>query len=241
MLASGIAELVSLGAVLPFLAVLSEPEILWQHWLVQALAVRFSWTTPSEIVLPVTMAFAMATLLTALIRLTNLWLNGRLAAVVGSDFSCEAYRRTLYQPYGVHLQRNSASVITSITTQIGLTVVALNYLLQLITSCVVATGLIIGLVLIDASVALAAAILFSTTYVLLALNSRRELGHNSRRIVEATTQQLKALQEGLGAIRDVILDGNQSTYFQIYRHSIFRKLVGSQAVKYLNLVSKWCY
>jgi len=24
----------------------------------------------------------------------NLWLNGRLAAAVGSDLSCEAYRRT---------------------------------------------------------------------------------------------------------------------------------------------------
>ena len=38
MLASGGAELVSLGAVLPFLAVLSDPERLWQQPLVQALA-----------------------------------------------------------------------------------------------------------------------------------------------------------------------------------------------------------
>ena len=107
MLASGIAELVSLGAVLPFLAVLSEPEMLWQQWPVKAIASRFSWTTPNEIVWPVTIAFVMAALLTALVRLTNLWLNGRLAAAVGSDLSCEAYRRTLYQPYSVHLQRNS--------------------------------------------------------------------------------------------------------------------------------------
>ena len=219
MLASGMAELVSLGAVLPFLAVLSEPEMLWQQWPVKALASWFSWTTPNEIVWPVTIAFAIAALLTALIRLTNLWLNGRLAAAVGSDLSCEAYRRTLYQPYSVHLQRNSSDVITSITTQIGLTVVAINYLLQLITSCLVAIGLITGLVIIDASVALSAAILFSSTYVLLALNSRRELGRNSRRIAEATTQQLKALQEGLGAIRDVLLDGNQSTYFEIYKQA----------------------
>ena len=219
MLASGMAELVSLGAVLPFLAVLSEPEMLLQQWPVKALASWFSWTTPNEIVWPFTIAFAIAALLTALIRLTNLWLNGRLAAAVGSDLSCEAYRRTLYQPYSVHLQRNSSDVITSITTQIGLTVVAINYFLQLITSCLVAIGLITGLVIIDASVALSAAILFSSTYVLLALNSRRELGRNSRRIAEATNQQLKALQEGLGAIRDVLLDGNQSTYFEIYKQA----------------------
>ena len=40
MLASGGAELVSLGAVLPFLAVLSDPQRLWQQPMVQALAAR---------------------------------------------------------------------------------------------------------------------------------------------------------------------------------------------------------
>ena len=80
-------------------------------------------------------------------------------------------------------------------------------------------GVIAGLVIIDASVALAAAIIFSSTYVLLALNLRRELGRNSRRIADATNQRIKALQEGLGAIRDVLLDGNQSTYFKIYKQA----------------------
>ena len=31
--------------------------------------------------------------------------------------------------------------------------------------------------------------------------------------------QLKALQEGLGAIRDVLLDGSQPTYLQIYQQA----------------------
>jgi len=94
MLASGGAELMSLGAVLPFLAVLSDPERLWQQPLVQALAGRVGFTEASELLLPATLAFAAAAVLAALIRLANLWLNGRLAAAVGSDLSCEAYRRT---------------------------------------------------------------------------------------------------------------------------------------------------
>ena len=51
-----------------------------------------------------------------------------------------SYRRTLYQPYEVHVQRNSAEVITGTTTQINQTVAALNALLQLITSSVVVVG-----------------------------------------------------------------------------------------------------
>ena len=48
MLASGVAELVSLGAVVPFLAVLSDPERLWQHELVQDLAPQLGFTPSSE-------------------------------------------------------------------------------------------------------------------------------------------------------------------------------------------------
>ena len=217
MLASGGAELVSLGAVLPFLAVLSDPERLWQQPLAQVLAAWLGFTEASELLLLATLAFAAAAVLAALIRLTNLWLNGRLAAAVGSDLSCEAYRRTLYQPYGVHVQRNSAEVIMGTTTQIGQTVAALNALLQLLTSAVVAAGLLTGLLVIDAPVAMAAAALFGSFYGFLAITARRELRRNGQKIAEALSQQLKALQEGLGAIRDVLLDGSQPTYLQIYQ------------------------
>ena len=219
MLASGGAELVSLGAVLPFLAVLTDPERLWQQPLVQALAGRVGFTQESELLLPATLAFAVAAVLAAAVRLANLWLNGRLAAAVGSDLSCEAYRRTLYQPYGVHVQRNSAAVITGTTTQIGGTVGALRALLQLVTAAVVAVGLLAGLLLIDWAVSLGASALFGSAYGLLAITSRKELQRNSQRIVAATKQQIKTLQEGLGAIRDVLLDGNQGTYVEIYRQA----------------------
>ena len=56
-------------------------------------------------------------------------------------------------------------------------------------------------------------------YGLLAITSRRELVRNGQKISEVSRQQLKALQEGLGAIRDVLLDGSQPTYLQIYRQA----------------------
>jgi ATP-binding cassette subfamily B protein len=65
-------------------------------------------------------------------------------------------------------------------------------------------------------VALGAAALFGIVYGLLAITSRKELQRNSQRIAAAAKQQIKALQEGLGAIRDVLLDGNQRTYVEIY-------------------------
>jgi ABC-type multidrug transport system fused ATPase/permease subunit len=219
MVASGLAELVSLGAALPFLAVLSSPQQLWQQPLIQALAVRVGYSQPQQLVLPATAAFAVAAVLAALIRLLNLWLNGRLAAAVGSDLSCEAYRRTLYQPYQVHVQRNSSSLITGMTSHIGATVGVLNAVLQIVSAFVMAACLLIGLLLIDSLVALSTAGLFGIAYALVALTSQGHLKQNGERIVTASNQQLQALQEGLGAIRDVLLDGSQATYLELYRRA----------------------
>jgi len=43
---------------------------------------------------------------------------------------------------------------------------------------------------------------------------------NSYKIAFATKEQLRALQEGLGSIRDLLLDGSQPTYIDIYRNAV---------------------
>jgi ABC-type multidrug transport system fused ATPase/permease subunit len=219
MLASGLAELVSLGALLPFLTVLSNPHQLWQQPLIHGLALQAGYSQPQQLIFPATAAFALAAVLAALIRLLNLWLNVRLAAEVGSDLSCQVYMRTLYQPYQVHVQRNSSTLITAMTGHIGATVGALNSVLQTVSAVLVAAGLLMGLVLIDWLVALSTAGLFGIAYCLLAITARRQLQQNGSQIAAAVKHRVQALQEGLGAIRHVLLDGSQATYVELYRRA----------------------
>ena len=218
-LASAAAELVSLGSVLPFLAVLTDPGQLWKAPWIQQLAPKLGWSSASELLGVAAGFFAVAAVTAALVRLANLWLSGQLAAAIGSDLSCEAYRRTLYQPYSVHVKSNSSAVIHSVTGQIGTTVGAINLVLQTSTSTLVAISLLLGLIWINWAVALSAAGLFGGSYVLLGFFSRRTLLANGRIINDSRAGVVKSLQEGIGAIRDVILDGTQNLYLDIYRRS----------------------
>lgn len=172
---------------------------------------------PQELLLPVTLLFGLAAILAAAVRLLNLWFNGRLAAEIGSDLSSEAYRRTLHQPYAVHIKRSTSGAITGITTQISQTVFALNAVLQLATAVVVGLGLLAAMLAIDRFVACTAIAVFGSVYGLLSMVSQKRLEANGRLVADASQQQLKALQEGLGAIRDVLLEGNQAAYVKTYR------------------------
>lgn len=80
----------------------------------------------------------------------------------------------------------------------------------------VSSALLIGLLLVDWKVALGTAILFGSAYFLIAKISRSNLRRNSIKITEANSQLVKAVQEGLGAILDVLLDGTQPFYLGVY-------------------------
>jgi len=217
MLASGVAEIFSLASVLPFLGVLTNPELLWGVTTIRNLAGLIGIQQPSQLLIPFILLFGIVTLMAASVRLMNLWLNERLAAAIGSDLSCETYRRSLYQPYSVHVGRNSTSVILASTTQITETVEVIKNILQLTTSSVVAVGLFSALMVINLQLSLIIVVVFGFAYGVLTFSTKQRLHENSVVMARASQRQLKALQEGLGAIRDVILDSSQPLYLDIYR------------------------
>ena len=155
---------------------LSDPELLFQQPLVQALASRVGFTSASELLLPATLTFAVAAVLAALIRLANLWVNGHLAAAVGSDLSCEAYRRTLYQPYALHVSRNSSALIASISTDVNRVIFGvINPLLLLLSSALIALSLVGTLLAIDWAIAVGAGLVISLVYCLAMVTGKRPL------------------------------------------------------------------
>lgn len=226
MLVSAFAEVVSLGSVLPFLGILVSPDRVFSHPIIAERALAWGITSADKLVLPLTVAFTAAALISGSIRILLLWVSNRLAFASGADLGIEVYRRTLYQPYHVHLARNSSEVISGITTKVNSVVFGvLLPMLTLLSSTLLFVAIVIALIAIDPWVASMAAIGFGASYALITLMTRRQLKSNSQLIAHEQTQVVKALQEGLGGIRDVLLDGTQPVYSAIYRqadHSLRR-------------------
>jgi len=218
-LVSAFAEVVSLGAVLPFLGVLTAPERVFTYPFVADAARALGITSADRLVLPLTLAFAVAALVAGVLRILLLSVSTRLAFAGAADLSLEMYRRTLYQPYRVHLARNSSEVISGITNKVGSAVTVLLQFMTLVSSVVLLVAVTAALVAIDPLVAFVATFAFGASYGLITWLSRRTLLRNSRRIAYEQTQVIKALQEGLGGVRDVLLDGAQPVYCDIYRRA----------------------
>ena len=227
---SALTEVVSLSAVLPFLGILVAPDRVFSHSIVADIALTWGINSADELVLPLTIAFGAAALLAGAIRISLLWASTRLAVACGADLSIEVYRRTLYQPYQVHVARNSSQVISGITNKVnGVVFGVILPLLTLVSSTLMVVAIMLVLIVIDPIVASVAAFGFGASYSMITWMSRRRLHLNSQRISHEQTQVIKALQEGLGGIRDLLLSGTQSVYCEIYRQADYplRRAQGS--------------
>ncbi len=218
MLVSAFAEVVSLGAVLPFLGILIAPDSVFNSPIGAHVTSAMGITSANQLVLPLTVIFATAALIAGVVRILLLWVNTRLAYASGADLGIEVYRRTLYQPYPVHVARNSSEVISGISIKVNRVVFeVLQPLLTLISSIVLLVAITLVLIVINPVVAIAATTGFGSIYVLITLLIKRRLESNGQRIAYEQTQVVKSLQEGLGGIRDVLLDGTQEVYCNTYR------------------------
>jgi ABC-type multidrug transport system fused ATPase/permease subunit len=218
MLVSAFTEVVSLGAVLPFLGILTAPEQVFKYPLVSGLAEKWDIASPEQLVLPLTIAFIVAALMAGAVRLLLLRTNIRLSNACGADLSIEVYRRTLYQPYSVHVARNSSVVLSGIN-KVAVAQSVLHSMLTLVSAAVLIVSVMTALLAINAEVAVTAAIGFGASYGLIVKLSRWRLQRNSECIARESTQMIKVLQEGLGGIRDILLDGTQALYCRIFQES----------------------
>jgi ATP-binding cassette subfamily B protein len=203
MLAAAAAELLTIGATVPFLAVITGlgPQAARQ-------VPAWFWFTPRPFVAAVLILVGSA-IAAAVVRLMLLWVSQRLITLLGHDIAAAIFARTLRQPYGDFVQRNSSEVLAGMDKAREVVSGVLQPAMQGLTGAVIASFIIALLFAIDPFAATVAAGSVSAVYFVLSLGTRRRLRRNSVAIAETAISRTKILQEGIGGIRDIILERSQ--------------------------------
>ena len=220
MILASFAEVFSLGMIVPFLAALTAPDRVLANGLVQQLLGYFPFIGASSIAFWLAALFCLFTLFAAVVRLLLLYVSTGFSYALGADLSLEVYRRTLYQPYAVHISRNSSEVINGVTNKANaLTYNVVSQLLIVGSSCFLLIGILGALFVINPGITLSAALAFVVIYGSVLAWSRRQIARDSKILARESTLVHKALQEGLGGIRDVLLDDTQEVFSEVFRVS----------------------
>ena len=123
---SALCESFTIASFVTFISVLTKPDNLQNIIIFQNISDFLGIKDSSELLLPLTVVFCFAILSSGIIRILNLAISTKLAALIGNDLSYDCFKKTLYQPYQIHINRNSSKTISTITDYIAGTTAALN-------------------------------------------------------------------------------------------------------------------
>jgi ATP-binding cassette, subfamily B, bacterial PglK len=211
MLLGALAEVVSLGAIVPFLALLVDPAQALQKPLLAWLRVFLVPGGAEDARWLFTLLFAATAISAGLVRVALVYAIAKINFGIGHELGSEVYRRTLHQSYEVHVARNSSEVLGGLN-KVEIVVWVVYHLLTTISGVVMAMFIVTALVLIDPAVAAVAVLGFGAIYVAVSVVSRMRLSRNSQVIATAYNTRVQTVQEGLGGIRDVLLSHAQHLF-----------------------------
>ena len=218
MVIASVAEVLSIGALIPFIGAVTAPDALFDHPNAQAIIQRLNLLEPNQLLLPMTIAFCCAAIFAGGVRILLVWAQTKFSYAIGADLSFSIYRRALYQPYRVHLAHNTSELISGISNKANMVAVSIIMpLATILSSLLMLSSILITLLVIDPLIAFTAFFGFGSIYLSMMLVSKKVLAADGSRINYEAGRVIKALQEGFGGIRDVLIDGTQAIYCQIYR------------------------
>lgn len=226
-------ELLSIGAIAPFLLVITNPEKLLANKYMALLIQYLPFNDPDKISLVLTALFIFLVLLATAVRSLLNWVQLRVSYGIGIDFGVESYRRTLYQPYQTHVNRNSSRVILTITQSTRLiTMRVIIPVLMSVSTSFLLISIVAFLLLVDVGLTLLTGFSLAIIYLSLSLITKDRLTRLSQLGNENDKAIAQTLQESFGGIRDVLIDGTQEVFGEIYRrrHTAMAQIETSFAI-----------
>jgi len=224
MLVAALLEMVGIGAIPGFVALLSNPDAAFEKLPGGALT---SWIRNSE--LSVVTLYGAA-LLAAIFLIKNVFVAGLIYAEgrVVRDVACAVatrlFRTYVNSPYTFHLQRNPAELFRNVSTEVLQAMALISSGMMIIREGLVLIVVFLLLLILDPMVSLATFLFLGTAAVAFYLSIRRSLLERGRMAQAHRARQYKAVNQTLGAIKDAKILGREPYLIDLFQ----REVRGSQ-------------
>ena len=227
---NGLAEFISFASVIPFLRIITDSNYIINNNFLKKLFNFFGIYSFNQIAIVISSIFVLTIFISAFIRIINIWFMTKISAEIGTDLSVSIYNKVLHQPYIFHLNTNSNELSTAVTYEVDRTTQCILLFLQFIAGIIMMSCLVFGFISFNWYIGTPTVVTYALLYLSFMVAFKYRLSRNSRRIVSFTENQLKSVNNGLGAIRDILLDNNQEEYVNNFKSSDYplRKLTAEK-------------
>lgn len=191
-------------SVMPFVALISAPDLINTHWL---LSEAFIYSGAADyqgfltIVGLMTISFY---LLTAGFTCFEVWYGSRLSNELGYSFSTRLFGIYIRQDYARHLKKNRASSLDLITDEVESTMVGILVTgIEILSNAFFALLMTSMIMLISFKAAVIAAVVLGTAYSIIHLTFSKRVEEHGEEVYDLGIQLMNVVQEALAGIREI--------------------------------------
>ncbi|MGE5721304.1 MAG: ABC transporter ATP-binding protein, partial [Sphingomonadales bacterium] len=212
MVLGAVAELVTIGAVLPLLAIAADPDWASRIPALRGFLEAVGIGRGANMIVAAALLLIGAAVAAAVLRLMLNWVTQKLVFGLQHDVTMRVYGRVIRQRYEQFVRQNSSVVLAGMEKVYFVTIGVIFPIIAAATSAGIALCIIVFLFFIDPLTAAVASASMGLLYVAITLTTRRISMHVSRRSSVLRTERIKLIQESLGGLRDIILDHSEAVF-----------------------------
>ena len=215
----GIFETAGVASVLPFMAVLSEPENIEKSQGLSTLYNGLGFTSPQNFMIFLGGATFLVVMLGTFAQIFALYTNQRFTNARAYSLSSRLLRGYLRQPYTWFLNRHTSDLGKAVLSEVD-AVVTQTFMpaMKVISNTFIAGLIAVLLIAIQPFVALGAAVLLLVCYFAIFVTARRWLTYFGKERYVANRERYRIAQEATGGIKDVKLMGLEDTYIKRFQN-----------------------
>tara|TARA_B100000963_G_C22607685_1_gene663404 strand:- start:367 stop:2130 length:1764 start_codon:yes stop_codon:yes gene_type:complete len=171
------------------------------------------------------------TLNTLIFRVMTTWFSLRIVARTTNEVATLAFKNLIYQPYKIHLKRNSSEVVSLLTFDAQRAGDLIGNILLISTSLSVSIGIVIGLFLVNWKLSTFSFLIVISFYLSFNLLFKKNFKSSGKFITDSLDLQTRVISESIGNIRNVLLDHNQKFYYKFFQELNLKiRLKGSKVI-----------
>ena len=217
MMFGAVLEAVGIGAILPLISLMGQPDFLVQHPEIAGYAAKFGITTHTELIIGLSLLLIVLYILKNIYLAWQLQLQIKFSISNQIEFSKELMASYLAKPYLFHLNHNTAILLRNVNSG-GVSI--FSYILvpafQLLTEIVTAATIWLMLVFADPFTAVVVAGVMGSLIYLLMRSFRRKIGETAQIQNTFAAAYIQSVNQGLGAIKETKVMRKERFFLQAF-------------------------
>ena len=223
MFMSAVMETIGIASILPFIAVLSNPEVVEQNAHLRRLFEMLGFTDRQDFLFFLGFMFLFLFLFGLLMRTLAYWAQARFANSRVFLISSRVFFGYLCKPYEWFLDKHSSRLATTVLSEVDRTInQALFPALQLIAHSMVIALLLALLFYIDPVLATSVVVVLGGSYLVIYLLVHRGISRLAQTIFVTNRGRYKTVNEACSGIKDLKIGGLELSFLSRFQQDVAR-------------------